>query len=40
VRAIDRGVARVVYPPLYAVADRALGVATWVSRRFSPAPAT
>lgn len=39
-RAIDRREPRVVYPPLYAVADRALGVATWVTRRFSPAPAT
>jgi hypothetical protein len=28
----------VVYPALYAVADRALGVATWISRRYSPAP--
>ncbi len=39
-RAIERHEPRVIYPPLYAVADRALGVATWVSRRFSPAPAT
>jgi short-subunit dehydrogenase len=38
-RAIDRRESRVVYPPLYAVADRALGVASWVTRRFSPAPA-
>jgi short-subunit dehydrogenase len=39
VRAIERRAARVVYPPLYAVADRALGFATWVTRRFSPTPA-
>jgi short-subunit dehydrogenase len=38
VRALDRREARVVYPPLYAVADRALGVASWVTRRFSPEP--
>jgi short-subunit dehydrogenase len=38
-RAIERREPRVVYPPLYAVADRALGVATWITRRFSPAPA-
>jgi len=38
-RAIARNEPRVVYPPLYAVADRAIGVATWVTRRFSPAPA-
>jgi hypothetical protein len=38
VRAIDRREPRVVYPPLYAVADRALGVASWVTRRFSPEP--
>jgi short-subunit dehydrogenase len=38
-RAIERREPRVVYPPLYAVADRALGVATWVTRRFSPTPA-
>lgn len=39
-RAISRREPRVVYPPLYAVADRAVGVATWVTRRFSPAPAS
>lgn len=39
VRAVERGTPRVVYPPLYAVADRAVGVASWVTRRFSPAPA-
>jgi NAD(P)-dependent dehydrogenase (short-subunit alcohol dehydrogenase family) len=38
VRAIDRGEPRVVYPALYALADRAIGVASWVTRRFSPAP--
>jgi short-subunit dehydrogenase len=38
-RAIARGEPRVVYPPLYAVAARALGVATGVTRRFIPAPA-
>lgn len=38
VRAIDRKEPRVVYPLAYAVADRAIGVATWVTRRFSPAP--
>jgi short-subunit dehydrogenase len=38
VRALDRDRARVVYPPIYAVADRAIGVATWMSRRFSPPP--
>lgn len=37
-RAIERGAPRVVYPPLYAVADRAVGFATWVSRRFGPSP--
>ncbi len=39
VRAIDRKRPRVVYPRAYAVANRALGVATWFTRRFSPAPA-
>jgi NAD(P)-dependent dehydrogenase (short-subunit alcohol dehydrogenase family) len=38
VRALDRGEPRVVYPALYALADRAIGVASWVTRRFSPAP--
>lgn len=38
VRALDRGEPRVVYPALYAVADRAIGVASWVTRRFSPEP--
>ena len=37
-RAIDRGEPRVVYPALYAAADRVIGVATWISRRYSPAP--
>jgi 3-hydroxybutyrate dehydrogenase len=37
-RAIDRREPRVVYPALYAMADRAIGVATWVSRRLSPEP--
>jgi short-subunit dehydrogenase len=37
-RAIDRGEARVVYPALYAAADHVIGVASWVTRRFSPAP--
>ena len=37
-RAIDRHEARVVYPAIYAAADRAIGVASWVTRRFSPAP--
>ncbi len=39
VRALDRGETRVVYPPLYALADRAVGLASWVTRRYSPAPA-
>jgi short-subunit dehydrogenase len=38
VRALDRREPRVVYPALYALADRAIGVATWVTRRFSPEP--
>jgi short-subunit dehydrogenase len=38
IRAIDRREPRVVYPPLYAVADRAIGIASWVTRRFSPEP--
>jgi short-subunit dehydrogenase len=38
VRAMERGEPRVVYPRLYAVADRAIGVASWVTRRFSPEP--
>ena len=38
VRAIDRNEPRVIYPPLYALADRAIGVASWVTRRFSPEP--
>jgi len=37
-RALERDEARVVYPALYAVADRAIGVASWVTRRFSPEP--
>jgi len=40
VRAIDRAQPRVIYPRAYAVADRAIGLATWVTRRFSPAPAS
>ena len=39
VRALERGRPRVVYPALYAVADRAVGAASWVTRRFSPEPA-
>jgi short-subunit dehydrogenase len=38
-RALDRGEPRVVYPALYAAADRVIGVASWVTRRFSPTPA-
>lgn len=38
-RAVDRHQPRVVYPSLYAAADRAIGVASWVTRRFSPQPA-
>ena len=38
VRALDRGQPRVVYPALYAAADRALGVTRWVTARFSPDP--
>jgi short-subunit dehydrogenase len=38
VRALDRDEPRVIYPALYALADRALGVASWVTRRFSPMP--
>jgi 3-hydroxybutyrate dehydrogenase len=38
VRAVDRREPRVIYPALYAMADRAIGVATWVTRRFSPEP--
>jgi len=38
VRALDRGQPRVIYPALYAAADRALGVTRWVTGRFSPAP--
>lgn len=37
-RALDRGQPRVIYPALYAAADRALGVTRWVTARFSPAP--
>ncbi|MBK9030886.1 MAG: SDR family NAD(P)-dependent oxidoreductase [Myxococcales bacterium] len=37
--AVERGQPRVVYPPIYAAADRAIGVATWITRRFSPTPA-
>jgi short-subunit dehydrogenase len=39
-RAVERREPRVVAPALYAVADRALGVATWITRRFSPPPST
>jgi short-subunit dehydrogenase len=38
VAALDRGQPRVVYPALYAAADRALGVTRWFTARFSPAP--
>jgi short-subunit dehydrogenase len=38
VRALDRDEPRVIYPALYALADRAIGVASWVTRRFSPMP--
>ena len=38
VTALDRGQPRVVYPALYAAADRALGVTRWFTARFSPAP--
>ena len=38
VRALDRDQPRVVYPALYAAADRALGVTRWVTARFSPDP--
>jgi len=37
-RALDKREPRVVYPALYAMADRAIGVATWVTRRLSPEP--
>jgi short-subunit dehydrogenase len=37
-RAIDRREPRVVYPALYAVADRAVNVAGWLTRRLAPAP--
>jgi short-subunit dehydrogenase len=40
VRAVDRGEARVVSPSLYRIADRALGVAVWVTRRYSPPPSS
>lgn len=39
-RAIDRGEARVVSPPFYRLADRALGVAVWMTRRYSPRPSS
>jgi short-subunit dehydrogenase len=34
----DRGEPRVVSPSFYRIADRALGVASWVTRRYSPRP--
>lgn len=36
--ALDRRLPRVVYPGLYAAADRALGVTRWFTSRFSPPP--
>jgi short-subunit dehydrogenase len=39
-RALDRGEARVVSPPFYRLADGALGIASWVTRRYSPPPTT
>jgi short-subunit dehydrogenase len=38
VAALDRRQPRVIYPALYAAADRALGVTRWFTARFSPAP--
>jgi short-subunit dehydrogenase len=38
VTALDRGQPRVIYPALYAAADRALGVTRWFTARFSPDP--
>jgi dehydrogenase/reductase SDR family protein 7B len=38
VAAIDREQARVVYPPLYALAAGALGASRFVTERFSPQP--
>jgi short-subunit dehydrogenase len=38
VAALDRGQPRVIYPALYAAADRALGLTRWFTARFSPAP--
>lgn len=37
-RALDRGEPRVASPRTYQVANRALGIATWVTRRYSPSP--
>ncbi len=36
--ALDRRLPRVVYPGLYAAADRALSLTRWFTRRFSPGP--
>jgi short-subunit dehydrogenase len=38
VAALERGQPRVVYPALYAAADRALGLTRWFTSRFSPEP--
>jgi short-subunit dehydrogenase len=38
VAALDRGQPRVIYPGLYAAADRALGLTRWFTSRFSPEP--
>jgi hypothetical protein len=38
VRALARRAPRVVYPPFYSVAERALGLARRVAERLSPAP--
>ncbi len=40
VAALDRGDPRVIYPALYAAADRALGLTRWFTSRFSPEPGT
>jgi short-subunit dehydrogenase len=37
-RALDRGQPRVIYPTLYAAADRALALTRWLTSRFSPPP--
>ncbi len=38
VAALDRGQPRVIYPALYAAADRAIGLTRWFTGRFSPDP--